>query len=71
MYIPPINRATVQHLAWRQDRHRLGQRLAEDESRWSSLEILQVPQISKVDRCGDPARGGALVESECLSERGA
>ena len=62
--IPPINTATVQHLDRGRDGYGLWQRLAEDEPRRSSLAILQVPQISKLDRRGDPACGGALVEPE-------
>ena len=68
MYIPPINTATVQHLDRGQDGYGLGQRLAEGEPRRSSLAVLQVPQISKLDRRGNPSGGGALVEAERMGD---
>ena len=65
---PPINTATVQHLDRGQNRQRFRQRLTEDDPRRSSLAVFQVPQIPKLDRRGDPACGGALVEPERMGD---
>ena len=69
MYIPPINTATVQHFDRGQNGYGLGQRVAEGKPRRSSLAVLQVPQIPKLDRRGDPAGGSAFVEPERMGTR--
>jgi hypothetical protein len=57
MHVFPINTATVQHLARGQNGFGLGQRLAEDKPRRSSLAILQVPKMSLLNREGGAPRG--------------
>ena len=68
MYIPPINTATVQHLARGQNGYGLGKWLTEDEPRRSSLAVLQVPKMSLLNRGGGAPRGCTFVELQELGK---